>query len=410
MADQVPNVRLPEGVDEADVLACVEGEPLARDRRARLDAALARDPGLARWVEEMRRDCQALRRLDENLTVPPDLLDAVAPAVEAVLERQMLLGLRDGEPEGATLPISIVMPVPTARRQAVVRRIVRAGAVAAGLALFAGAAMYVGGVVMGGRGPGTRPVASAWRATDASSESSPGDAGEARGAARQPMALPLGSDVEVSPAGSVEGLRLAATVSAEPGGEGEFVGPPLPEPMSATRASELARERRLVVRVRVPDWRAPVVAERLRRGGASGWQAGPVPAALASAVAPAYPDGAAARSASGRSSSAETMWAGRGAVPAPHDVVGPPPPGMDWSAILPPPALPRVFLVHVRADAEALESLRRSLSVAGAEVIFEESSTPLPGTDSPVLHPTAILWWGQPTWADWAAVPVIIQR
>src|SRR5262249_45834498 len=83
--------------DEGDLLAFIEGEALPRERELAVARELSGSPELARRLEAMRADREALRSLPQ-MSAPPGLLDAVEAALQPVLERQMLLGLRDGEP------------------------------------------------------------------------------------------------------------------------------------------------------------------------------------------------------------------------------------------------------------------------------------------------------------------------
>ena len=105
-----PNHPRPQMPDEADLLAWVEGEPLPRDRELAVARALEADKRLARRLAAMKSDRSALCSMPE-VACPPGLLRAVEAQLQPVLERQMLLGLRDGEAIQDHLPVSIVQPV-----------------------------------------------------------------------------------------------------------------------------------------------------------------------------------------------------------------------------------------------------------------------------------------------------------
>src|SRR5687767_8619175 len=95
MAEWMNNLRFPAGLDEGDLLAWVEGEPMLAGRRAAIAAWLSREPAVGAAIEGMRRDREALRALPEE-SAPASLMAMVAAQLEPVLERQMLLGLAEG--------------------------------------------------------------------------------------------------------------------------------------------------------------------------------------------------------------------------------------------------------------------------------------------------------------------------
>src|SRR5688572_15734830 len=137
-----PNHNPAHTPDEADLLAWVEGERLPRDREAIVAAALTRDPALARQLELMRADRQAFSSLPEP-SAPAGLMDSVEAALQPMLERQMLLGLRDGQPVENHLPVSLVQPMRRSILQAFVAdRVGRRLAAAAALLLLLGGASY----------------------------------------------------------------------------------------------------------------------------------------------------------------------------------------------------------------------------------------------------------------------------
>ena len=82
-----------------------------------------------------------------------------------------------------------------------------------------------------------------------------------------------------------------------------------------------------------------------------------------------------------------------------------PPPTVAWT----PPPQQSVYMVEVRLDSAALDTLRGSLSGGYGEAQYEELPAPLPeGTDA--VNPASVVWWSQgPSgWTGWAGVPVVV--
>lgn len=92
-------------INEADLLAFVEDE-LAEEREAAVLRALAANPEQARLAQGMRADREAIQSLPQ-VPAPTGLLGAVDKA----LEREMLLGLTDGQHVRNGLPVSAVRHV-----------------------------------------------------------------------------------------------------------------------------------------------------------------------------------------------------------------------------------------------------------------------------------------------------------
>src|SRR5579862_6004566 len=151
MANNHSNPHTPHTPDEADLLAWIEGEPLPRDREQAVARALGEDRTLARRLEAMRADRTALKSIGP-VAAPVGLMSAVETALQPVLERQMLLGLREGEPVADRLPISIVQPVKRSIMQAFFAdRVGRRLAAAAAVLLMVGGATYLGTTYLSGR-------------------------------------------------------------------------------------------------------------------------------------------------------------------------------------------------------------------------------------------------------------------
>jgi|GEM_PF-1068827 len=121
---------------EHELLEFIEGV-LPPAREAVVSAALARDPRLARLVAAMQEDRQRLMAMGD-VQAPPEL----AERVEAILERQALLGLSDLADSSApvSLPVSRLRP----SRGPIVARIWRSPA-GRGLVAAAAVALLAGG-------------------------------------------------------------------------------------------------------------------------------------------------------------------------------------------------------------------------------------------------------------------------
>jgi hypothetical protein len=75
-----------------------------------------------------------------------------------------------------------------------------------------------------------------------------------------------------------------------------------------------------------------------------------------------------------------------------------------------PPPSPTVYVVQMRLDAAAIDTLLSALSPLG-EPTLEETPQTLP-MDEAVLNPAAVVWWSQPPagWTAWTSVPVVVDR
>jgi hypothetical protein len=208
------------------------------------------------------------------------------------------------------------------------------------------------------------------------------------------------------------GIEAAMSKSAAPEVHAELVGP-VREPMEASLAAELARERKLVVRVVSSEAATSPrhLCDRLiKEFNAPAWKlASEVPMELASALdaRPLQAD----RSVTPAVAPEPTAFAGAEGI-AP--LMGPPAPREPVTIERSEPQ--PVYLVQARLDAATMSQLRANLERAGrtAEVVFEEryEALPLPsGGGAPVLTPAAVLWWTNPPagWTSWGEVPVVVE-
>lgn len=424
----------PRTPDEGDLLAFVEGEPLPREQERAVAAALAADPALARKLERMRADRSALRSMPA-VAAPSGLLDAVESALQPVLERQMLLGLRDGRALEDHPPVSVVQP---ARRSVLgslfAERAGRRMALAAGLLLVVGGASYFAATMIRPVSP-ARPLEIADAARRVSAPAGPSSPRIGRGpdqtAQRMLAERPVAADRSIAAAptqakalgGTANNASPSATLAQTKPEEPPFSPPPAPSQVASApglnpedlgidsaRAVELAKQGRLVIRLRAPDpfvlSHPSVIADRVRRSSPAMWRLGdeapPQLASLLHAAPPPVPEPIARPSAPSAPVVASDDLS--------KDMYGPPAPSLPRTAApFTTQPVPTVYLVQTRLDAAAIDGLRGALAPYG-EATLEESAQPLPLEDS--LNPAAVVWWSQPPsgWTWWASVPIVIDQ
>lgn len=396
------NPNLPAGLQESDLLALVEGEALPRERAAAVSKALAANPACARLVEAMRRDRAAMRAMGEA-QAPAGLMDSVEAAVQQVLERQMLVGLGEGESVSDELPVSIVMP---RRSPWLAHGSGRRMAIAAGLLLVVGGGVYTAMTLVAPVKPGTTgPLAS----NPSSAPVAPAPKVENPALPRPEPMLASNTQKPAAP-DKINDEPKTTVASAEvipldPTKLDSMYGPPEAGPIDAAQAVALAAEHRLIIRVTPPNTRIDQVTDRLANAKKPGWQyGGEATTTLASAVDPE----------SGREIQRPLERPSVPAYASGHDGQG---------AELNPPIAPRaqpelpkpvgtVYLVNTRLDEASLEGVCNTLREMGADVVFGEAAEPLPIDAAPLAAPAAVVWWGNGPggWARWGSVPVAIQH
>ncbi len=417
--DGPSNPRLP---DEADLLAWVEGEPLSPEANASVAKALMADPVLARKMELMRADRLALASLSQE-RAPEGLIEGVESALQPVLERELLLGLKDGEPADSPV-VSMVRPEKRGIFQTFLAdRAGRRMALAASLLVLVGGATWWATMTFS-RGSGPKPIGPV--------------ALDKPGAGRDPIAAPVPAAPEtmsidegtrIAMSGSGEAESAALKIGSEPVkpetpgnasiapeapatlAAAEVMGP-VKAPMDAALAAELARERKLVIRVvsQEASHSPRRACDRIRKEcNGNAWK-------LASQVSPELTVALDAKPFEVQRSSPVSIepetpaFAGSDAG---TPIVGPPVP-RDIPVIEETEPQP-VYLVQARLDAATMTQLKTTLEKAGHgdEVVFEERYEQLPLTPggAPVLTPQAVLWWTNPPagWTSWGEVPVVIE-
>jgi hypothetical protein len=412
---------LPPGIDEVDLLAWVEGDPLPRNREVAVARLLSEHPALARRLEAMRGDRDAVRDLPADERAPAGLMQGVDAALQPLLERQTLLGLQDGDLADPRPPISLVVPPRRSIVDLLLRdRMGRRMALAAALLLAVGSGTYFAAMMFSlqGRQPSSiGPLAVHDQPLDdATSFDRPGPAipapalEDAVALAAAPERQEPGEPTEIeAPAQARADLSRAETLP-EPADEdlasATALAAPAPLPMDSGEALRLAREQRLVIRVRLGEGalRPDRVADRLRRAGSPGWRyAGEAPLTVAMQLAPpeTFAPPAVVRP-------GETWFGTPAGVPS-GALYGPPAPGIALDLQRSGPA---VYTVQSRLDPASLDSLRTALRGVAADVIFEEADPEIIARhEATILAPSAVLWWGQSpsAWVRWTTVPIVVE-
>ncbi|MFN0134085.1 MAG: anti-sigma factor family protein [Phycisphaerales bacterium] len=420
MTNRPTNPISPEPNEEV-LLAWVEGETLTPAQDAAVARLLAADAGLARTMQAMRADRRALRSMGD-VKAPSDLMARAEATIVPMLERRLLLDLKTEAATPGDIPISIVQPErrPAAWRLLLSDRVGRRFALAATLLLVLGGSTYfittnldrpiaTGPISPIARGPSESEGPKATRLAQADTKDA-----TAMKVAPERLATPI---VEVP---------ATAIAAAEPATDGSVATIAASEPETVTvgsapssdnveraanvrltsaEAAVLARDHRLIIRVCTKDpailVRPQRVADRVRRAASPAWRvSGEAPTALAAALSAPVPIEAPEIPVD-----SPLIMADSG--PAPEvPVFGPPVPSVADLAQAPRP----VYMVEARLDAASLESLRLALGGMPAKVVFEAADSPLAMDYSPVINPSTVLWWGQPTsaWATWGRVPVVV--
>lgn len=378
--------QIPEGLDEAALLALAESAPAPGD----LDSL---PPHLAELVAGMRADRAVLASLPE-VSAPSDLVDrALARAQRDALQNLRLVG---EQTEG--LAVSVVVP----RRPTFWTAPRRMAAAAAAMLLAAVGGVYVGVRVMSGGSPNNSTIAAGGDPTQPRPDMGPLAIDQA------PISNDHTESTEDPSPSPANPLILASEGASGTRVAGGVVIPMLPSEARSSeydRALALAREGRLVVRVvsrengKVSD-RLAALADR--REPSRVWTiAASAPPEFAAALTNPQPSPDRPEP---RPAFAGEEWK----IPMQ---------GLDESARemlrwRKPERLEQVSLASVAPSAEALRALEETLADRLGQVEFAEADRPiLASSPTRALTPESLLWWTQPPaqWSAWIAVPVVIE-
>jgi hypothetical protein len=347
----------PPPLNEEHMLEWIEGR-LSRIEES--NRAAAARPGVADRVRQMQANCRALRALGDE-RAPAELMERVL----AALERETLLGLTRGEEVSDHPPISFPAHTVTKSGSGRLERMAPGLALAAGLLLLVGGAVYWGSLLI-------RPAPRTDRTL--AENAAPADVRIAEATPPEPT--------EVVPTPEQASSEPVATALAA-----------APAPLTDDRILQLAREGRLLIHVRAGDTRR---LAQLESDTTRTWRlSGDVPPEIASVLQPA--------------------------LLKPLDplhnqpvIAGESGPSrrLDWEPDLPMFEFQRIretYLIDFPDTQRSLASIRAALADRlRAEVEFEELPEPLP---LPRPEADALLWWTLPpsTWTQRVTAPVIIE-
>jgi len=365
----------PPPLNEEHMLEWVEGK-LSRIEEA--NRAASTRAGVGDRVRQMQANRRALQSLGD-VRAPAELMDRVLVA----LEREALLGLTNGEDVSDHLPINIATHQVVVRKNSRLQKWAPQLALAAGLLLLVGGAAYWGSVLVK-PAPLGPPVAMV--DPKPSPDPTSKDGGDEATLAEY-QRLAKGSAAEAEPS-AFSAAALAA--------------PAAPEEMTDERILRLAREGRLVMRVKARDLSRLAQVESLNtfKDGRTWRISKDVPSEVALAVA--EPRGSSPLA--NPHDSQPTI-----AAVAPMIATGaagfPIPPNFQ----LPQPTT-HTYLIDFPDTQKTLAAIRTTLSDRlKATVEFEELAAPvqLPRAQDP----DALLWWTLPpsSWTQRVTVPVVVR-
>jgi hypothetical protein len=357
------------------MLEWVEGK-LSRIEEA--NRAASTRAGVGDRVRQMQANRRALQSLGD-VRAPAELMDRVLVA----LEREALLGLTNGEDVSDHPPISIATHQVTVRRNSNLQKWAPQLALAAGLLLLVGGAAYWGSTLIK-----PAPKGGVVANNDATPVVPPPDLGDA---------ATLKESQRLATAGS------EATSLAPPDESPVTTAMAAPdEEMTDERILRLAREGRLVMRVKARDFSrlAQVEAMDTLKDGRTWRVSKDVPQEVAVAVA--------------QPTRTDPMTEPHDAQPtiasvAPFIASGalgfPVPPGIEL-----PQVTTRTYLIDFPDTQKTLAAIKATLSDRlRATIEFEELETPvaLPR----MVDPDALLWWTLPpsSWTQRVTVPVVVR-
>lgn len=366
------------GVDEAELLAWIEGEvdDATDDRMQRLLKAAPHDD--AKGIVAMRRDAILLNTMTAD-QAPEGLVESAIAQAQVDLERGMLL--EDGQPIPFGQARTKVVHAPSRLLDLVFDSMVGRLAIAAVLVLSGGSAVYL---AMG-----------VWNTTPAPT---PNDTSLAINDEDEPLNEIANEGPELTLAGTdtpEPPIEQARPASVEEG--------VVAEPMPMELATTLCAERRLLIRVTTESSldtlaRLDGFVRESHRGRP--WSlARSHDASLIAAVESRLP-----RMRDVTTSLPETILADEDDPIAPIDLPRSPMPPI-------PEIAPSIYVASVRMDSSSLEALVTAMqrgAVTGIELL--ELDEPLPVPDAAPTR-DSILWWGRPVeeWLPRTDVAVVIE-
>ncbi|MFZ4574273.1 MAG: hypothetical protein ACOYN0_07730 [Phycisphaerales bacterium] len=370
-------------VTEEQLLDWIDGRLSAEDGR-RLAEASGR-PGLELRVAQMRANKRAMAALGA-VRAPAD----VQARVIAALEREALVRGQAPDP----IPISSVIFETESRPSRWMHSPRVPLALAAGLLLAGSVGLYLMTTSRRPSSPVPGPIASSTDATES----------------REGGATPFASSPVPDPDVIEQAVRVAHAPDADVPGFVDAEPPRTlaasrPRPVDETRAIELAREGRLVMRVVAADTKqlASLTSDARRSRPGREWRLdSAVPPALARAVAPAnVPFGLGSRAEFANASADAVRLLGPRAM-------------LTWPVAAMSDRASRVegtYLAEVPMQESALRALTSLFAERlDAKVVFEELASPvaIPAR----LDAETALWWTRPSgrWRERVSIPIVVER
>lgn len=368
-----PGDSTPPPLNEEHMLEWIEGK-LSRIEES--NRAAGTRSGVSQRVTQMQANRRALQSLGDE-RAPAELMERVM----AALERDALVGLTNGDNLSDHPPISIATRRVEVRRNGPLQRYAPQLALAAGLLLLVGGAAYWGSILIKPK-PLTGPIATV-------NPTTPEDAGDA---ATKREYDRLAS--EATKAKTTDTSSDATAIAA--------LSAPAPVEMTEDRILRLAREGRLVIRVKAGDYSklAQLEAMDTLKDGRTWRVSKDVPQEVVVAVAPeprTYSSPVPTeRTIAGTDKVVPLIVPGSLGFPVPVTSYG--------------ESTARTYLVDFPDTQKSLQAIRSTLADRlRADVRYDELATPL---ELPrVEDPEAILWWTLPpsNWTQRVTVPVVIE-
>jgi hypothetical protein len=379
--------------DEASLLAMVEGLlPVDRARvvREMLANGTPEQKALLRKLDLMKRDRAGVASLEAPMA-PLGLVEAAMRRAQ----QEALAGLRLAGDQAVEIPVSRVVP----NRKSWWNGTRRMVAMAAMVGL-------VGGVGLIALWPASK-TNSTLQANRDSTDKSDSKSNENGGT---PVRIAIADESATDTTPVTDPVDAGSTAEAPRAPLAIMSAPPADR---AERMLELAKAGRLVLRV-TP--RSPRQCEQqlaslaARPQGSRVWDVSATPPSEVVTALAALTPNPEATSESQRPAEIVPAFASTSERRFPM-IIRPPAP---LAIVLPPKAEDLVGLARVAPTLDGIEAIRRALTETLGVVTVAELAEPLAGMDAMETTRTieSTLWWsGPPTrWANWASVPVIIER
>ncbi len=398
--------RVPDHLDEADLLAIAEGRSHGVSNVHAVRAAIEADPALGRLLLEMRGDREELRAASAQITAPVGLLDGI----EARLERDVLASLVPSTGSESVLPVSAVVyarPSVLGRlsESLSVRRFAVAAAVVLGTATIG---LLVRNVVNSG-GLAPKDGLGGGEVVDSTDGTPSGIDGTDIAGGAGPEVMPVVPEIG---AGLGKGTDRVIALDTGPvesinGGSGSEPEKTAAPTMTLAKALELAGSGRLAIRV---VSQRTTAGEEVRSVAARSpkevrWKPLEESSSIVAVLAAKF--AVPGRGVPTKQSPGETAVAGESEANRPARATGTNPASTAPNSVI--PTGKGAYLVEFEGQESRLASIVAALARASSsDVVLVELDEPI-GV-SAGLDPASMLWWGRKPqdWVKRVAVPVMV--